>query len=383
MKLSPSELLVLQTIQQSGGISRKTVADKTGLSQASITKISKMLLEQRFIVEGNRIGSGQGRKEVLLYPNPDKFYFLGIDIGGYRVRLALADYNLEISHEHEYLMTEFDEREDVLQELMMRIDAFLNESGRTHIDAIGIGVTGIVDSGRSRILNIPNCNGWDNLNIVHEMERRYRCPVYLEESGRAMACGEKILGKARDIEDFIVVHIAFGVVAGVFINGQPLRGFNNVAGLLGHITVDDKTYRCLCGNYGCLETTVTYPMLEEEYRNKQGDGPRMLDAYGMNNKNALDVCITAGKSIGVVLSNVINLFNPAMVFVGGPVFDHFPLIFEEVKRTILLRANRFATVGMKLAKSSFHDRQGIMGALALAGSRCLTEEIERLEVRGS
>ncbi|MCQ6560281.1 ROK family transcriptional regulator [Paenibacillus mendelii] len=378
MKLNPSELLVIKTIQQSDGVSRKAIADKTGLSQASITNISKVLLEQKYIIEGNRIGNGLGRKEVLLYPNPDKFCFLGVDIGGYRVRLALADHNLEISHEQEFLMDEFEGKENVLEELMARIDSFLSVSQREKVDAIGVGVTGIINTERSEILNIPNCKGWDNVNIRHVLKQRYACPVYLEESGRAMAYAEKMLGKAKAVNDFIVVHIAFGVVAGIFINGQPLRGLNNVAGLLGHITVDDTSYRCLCGNYGCLETTVTYPMLEEEYQKKESDGRLLLDAYRMNNKNALDVCVTGGKSIGVVLSNVINLFNPAAIYVGGPVFDHFPLLFEEVKRTILLRANRFATVGMKLEKSTFHDRQGVMGALALAGNFYLSEDIEQI-----
>ncbi|TMV44203.1 ROK family transcriptional regulator [Paenibacillus mesophilus] len=376
--LSSTDISVLTSIQQNDGISRKALAEKTGLSQASITKITHKLVSEAYIREGERIGNGLGRKEVLLYPNPHKFKFLGIDIGGYRVRMALADYRYELTHYEQFPVDELEQQEDVLQELMARIAAFLEAAGAPAVDAIGVSVTGIIDMEKRRILNIPNLNRWNDVNIVEGLSKRFEAPVYLEESGRTMAFAEKLLGKAKEAADFIVVHIAYGVVAGIFINGQPLRGVNNVGGLLGHITVDEKGIRCRCGNYGCLENIVTFPMLEGRYRNMSGTanpGP-LPEAYRINDKTALDVCLEAGKSIGIALSNVINLFNPEIIYLGGPVMEQFPIIFEEVRRTVLLRANRFATVGLKLEASSFGDRQGILGALTLAGASYLESRME-------
>ncbi|MCQ6562148.1 ROK family transcriptional regulator [Paenibacillus mendelii] len=366
MKASPSEISVLQWIQNSDGVSRKTLAEKLQLSQASITIITKTLIDKAFIVEGDRIGKGLGRKEVMLYPNPDKFRFLGIDIGGYRIRLALSDNSLQLLHQVEYLMEELEERSDMMQVLLNHIHTFFAQCNITAVDAIGIGVTGIIDKEHKRVMNIPNVNNWDDLDIVDRLSAQFECPVYLDESGRVMALAEKVLGKAKDVDDFIVVHIAYGVVAGVMINDAPLRGANNVGGLLGHITVDERAGRCLCGNYGCLENIVTYPMIEKEFRKREHHANSMAANYALNNKNAIDVCIDAGKALGIALSNVVNLFNPQIVYLGGPVFDDFPIVFEETKRTILLRANRFATIGMKLEYSSFGNQQGILGALTLA-----------------
>ncbi|RKN61999.1 ROK family transcriptional regulator [Paenibacillus ginsengarvi] len=368
MTLNATEILVLTIIQQSDGISRKTLAEKTDLSQASITKITHKLVGEAYISEGARIGSGLGRKEVLLIANPDKFKFLGIDIGGYRVRIALADYRYEVTHNEEFLIEYLEDKENVLQELIDKVETFLAAAGTPCVDAIGVSVTGIIDMEKRNILNIPNLNRWNDVNIVDGLTERFKAPVFLEESGRTMAFAEKLMGKAKDVADFIVVHVAFGVVAGAFINRQPLRGANNVGGLLGHITVDEKGIRCRCGNYGCLENIVTFPMLGGQYREKSASGMSLLEAYRINDKMALDVCIEAGYAIGTALSNVVNLFNPETIYLGGPVFDRFPIIFEEVKRTVLLRANRFATLGMKLEASSFGDRQGILGALTLAGT---------------
>lgn len=367
--LNASDILVLTEIHKNEGISRKRLAEKTGLSQASLTKITHKLVAEAYIAEGERIGSGQGRKEVLLTPNPDKFKFLGIDIGGHRLRIALANYSYELIRVEEYLIGDLEDKEDVMRELVGKLRSFLEAAGTASVDAIGVSVTGIIDIGRRTILNIPNLNRWNRMPVAEVLSQSFDCPVYLEESGRTMAYAEKLTGKAKDADDFIVVHVAYGVVAGIFTNGELLRGAGNVGGLLGHITVDEKGIRCRCGNYGCLENVATFPMLEGEFRRRMEDGSASLaEAYRINDKDALDICIGAGKAIGIALSNVVNLFNPEIIYLGGPVFERFPIVFEEVKRTVLLRANRFATVGMALDKTTFGDRQGLQGALTLAGT---------------
>lgn len=371
--LSTREIEALRIIRQQDGISRKALAEMMGLSQASITNMSKELIDRHYIVEGERVGQGMGRREVLLQINPRKFRYLGIDIGAYRFRLALSDSNLNLTHEQVYLTEAFKQESNPMPAMLDRIDRFLADAGvtREEIDAAGIGVSGIVDKSRTRIVNLPNVESWEALDIVAVFGEHLGCPVFLDESGRAMALAEKRYGQAKTVEDFIIVHIAYSIVAGVMINGQLLRGFNNVAGLLGHITADERVGRCLCGNYGCLENQVTFPMIKSAYLRESKSKATVTDALRENDKTAIDVCIASGKAIGVALSNTVNLFNPEVIYISGPVFEHLPLVFEETKRTILLRANRYATVNLRLLSSSYGDRQGMMGALALAGTAML------------
>jgi len=375
MKLNQSEREVIDLIHNSNGISRKALSEATGLSQASITNVTKSLVQQNYILEGERVGNGLGRKEVQLYPNPMRFKFLGIDIGGFRLRLAIANNNLEILYEREHLIKEINEEEDIMEGLVRRIDNFLKDVNVPveDLDAIGVGVTGIVDNEQRRIVNIPNLDRWNDLPISEVFGERYKATVYLDESGRTMALAEKLRGKASTYQNFAVVHLAFGIVAGIMVNGQPVRGMNNVGGLLGHIMADESAGQCLCGNYGCLELIATYPMFEENYEKLGGKESSIVEAYQLNDKTALNVCMTAGNAIGVALSSVVNLFNPEALLLGGPVFEKFPLVFDEMKRTLLMRANRFATVGMKFEKSSFGDREGLMGALAMANTQFISK----------
>jgi len=374
MKLDSIEIQILNYIRNFGGVSRKAIAETLRLSQATITKVTKVLMDQHYIVEGDRIGKGMGRKEVQLYLNPQKFRFLGIDIGGYRVRLALSDYCLEMTRYKEYLTAEFDVGPDRMKTLLNMVDLFLTECQleSTGISAIGISVTGIVDLQMKRMMGFPHPVPWGEADIVNRMQTRYNCPVYLDESGRTMALTERISGKAKEMDDFMVVQIGFGVAAGIMINGRLVRGANHAGGLLGHITADEKAGRCSCGNYGCLENLAAYPAMEDAYRRKAGEFQSLAEAYPLKDKIAIDVCIAAGKAIGSAMSNAINLFNPHTIYMGGPVFEQFPLIVEETKRTILIRANRLAALHIQLAPNSFGMKQGIMGALELARDSLIT-----------
>lgn len=372
MTLNSSEKQILELISFGQGRSRKKIAEILNLTQGTITNVTKNFLEQGLIVEGERVSSGMGRKEVLLYAHPNKFTYMGIDIGGHSVRFSLGNNGLELLQTHECLMAELTPEVERGEALLRKIDEFLALCGTdaAAIDAIGIGITGIVDAAHQTVLNMPNAEHWDNLNLVSLLNARYQCPVFLDESGRTIALAEQMSGEARNIDDFIVVQVGYGIAAGIMIDGRPLRGVNNAAGLLGHITADPNGSRCSCGNYGCLENILTFPMLESEFIRRGGSGS-LAEAYRLNDKVALDVCLDAGQALGIALSNVVNLFNPETIYIGGPMFDVMPLLLDETKRTITLRANRFSTLTLKLERTSFGSRQGLIGALALAKIRLI------------
>lgn len=394
MQVTGTALVLLELIHLHQPISRKELAQRSGLTQPTVTNITRELISHEYIIEGERISRGAGRKEVLLLSNPNKFHYLGIDIGGHKIRFALSNNNLEILHQMEVPMFTLHNPEETINALASQISQFLSDSqfSANKLDAIGIGVTGIVNAEQDRILNIPNaCNweeveistiGWDNVPIVSALQNLFHCPVFLDEGGRTMALAEKLFGKAKEVDNFIVVHVGLGIVAGLMSAGNLLRGESNSGGLLGHITVDENGKRCKCGNFGCLELYGTYPMMEERYRTLGGTFDSLAEGYRNNDKTALDVCIDAGNAIGTALSNVINLFNPKRIYLGGRPFHDLPIILDELKRTIRLRANRFATLVLEIEKTSFGEMEGIYGALTMAKSNLISVGLTSLQEQG-
>jgi len=373
LKLNSSEKLILELVSFTDQISRKQISEVSDLSPSSVTNITKHLIDQQYIEEGQRIGEGMGRKEVLLHANPHKFHFLGIDIGGFNVRIAISDNHLNILSQTEIRMVTLNHEEDKAAALLKEVQAFLARCNflAESISAIGIGVTGIVGMDFRTILNIPNNQTWNNVNLTDPLAAFFHCPIFLEEGGRTMALLEMKIGKAKTFNDFITVHVGHGIAAGIIINGQMMRGVNNTAGLLGHITADPTGNRCLCGNYGCLENIITFPMLDRSYVQQNGEHKHIADGFALRDKRAIEVCLKAGEAFGIALSNTVNLFNPQALLIGGRMFDLMPLLFEETKRTIMLRANQFSTLSLKIDKSSFGEDEGILGALVLAKARLI------------
>jgi N-acetylglucosamine repressor len=107
-------------------------------------------------------------------------------------------------------------------------------------------------------------------------------------------------------------------------------------------------------------------MINKQFKRRSGQDVSVIEAFQQNDKTALEVCLEAGQAFGIALSNVVNLFNPQTIFIGGNVFKDLPILFEETKRTILLRGNRFSTISLTLSPTSFGEKQGLLGALCLA-----------------
>ena len=375
MKLIWTEQQILELISFGRGISRKKIAETLGVTQATTTKIAKQFLEQGLIIEGERIGNGLGRKEVQLHANPNKFTYLGIDIGGYNIRFALSDHQLNIQHESTFLLSDLIAIENRMDLLLHALHKFLDmhHIDQSAIDAVGIGVTGIVEEDRKTIVTVPNVPAWEDIPVVDVIREQMGCRVYLDEGGRTMALAEQMLGAAEHLTNVVVVHVGrIGIVSGIVVHGHMLRGDANTAGLLGHIVADPNGIRCFCGNYGCLENIITYHMLQFEFEKLGGTGS-IEEAYRKNDKTAMDVCIAGGKAFGIALSSVVNLFNPNTIFIGGLMFQEMPLLLDETKRTLMLRANRFSTLKLKLEETSFGLEQGIFGALALAKKSFIQE----------
>jgi glucokinase len=326
-------------------------------------------------------------------------FAIGVDLGGTNLRIAAVDVSGRVL---EKISTDAEVargRDYVLDEMCKNVRdmaAKLGDGGR--LAGIGIGVPGIIDRQTGLVHESPNLPGWRDYPVRDEIERRLRTKVILENDANAAALGEKWLGIASRVDDMCMLTLGTGVGGGVVLEGKIWHGMTGMAGELGHTTVDPHGVKCGCGNQGCLEqyasaTAVKRMALEAIAR---GDAPELAKAMNRDpefsakaihqmaiqgDEPARQIFRTVGKSLGIALANVINIFNLPMYVIGGGVanaWDTFaPAMLEEVrKRSFVYTATASAVDGISgdgvgsprrtlITRASLGSDAGLFGAARL------------------
>ncbi len=182
------------------------------------------------------------------------YYAIGVDLGGTNLRIAAVDESGKLLAKTELETGVSRGREHVIDELCRATEAMQAKyKGVAELCGIGVGVPGLIDSESGRLLESPNLPGWSNYDVKGDIERRLGTAVILENDANAAALGEQWLGAGRDVESMCMYTLGTGVGGGLVLNGKIWRGWNGMAGELGHCNVEPEGHPCNCGSHGCLE----------------------------------------------------------------------------------------------------------------------------------
>ncbi len=251
--------LVLQLIQGRGPISRKAIAQISGLSQASVSGITGELIARGLVHEaGEADGQGRvGRREVLLRLNAHAGYVVGVMLAMRAIVCVLTDLDANVLHAMETPLPFVDQAgpvpkvfpaDDVIHATIQAIEHLLDiaQLDPARLLGIGVGVNGIVDAdiGVSRLA--PHF-GWRNVPLAAPLAAHFGISVLLENDGRALTIAEQWFGTGRGVDHFVTVVAGHGIGAGVIANGQIYRGAMSGAGEFGHIVLQPDGPRCSCG----------------------------------------------------------------------------------------------------------------------------------------
>jgi glucokinase len=253
-----------------------------------------------------------------------------------------------------------------------------------HCKGVGIGAPGAVDFEAGRIIFAPNL-GWKDLPLKKELEKRLDVPVFLENDCNVCTLGvheRELGGKPRHL---IGMFIGTGIGGGLILDGKLYSGANHTAGEIGHMIMEVDGPKCGCGNKGCLEAlasrtamfnriqaavkdgqkTLLTEMLGEKFDNlKSGD---LRKALRRGDKFVEKVIEDAAEYIGIAVGNLVNLFNPEIVVLGGGVID----ALEDEMVGIITEVAHDYTIpgsdkGLEIIVSKLGNDAGITGAAVLA-----------------
>jgi predicted NBD/HSP70 family sugar kinase len=190
---------------------------------------------------------------------------------------------------------------------------------------VGVGLAGFVDALSGKLRYSP-IFGWRDVPLVSLLQERLHVPISIDNDVNTLTLTELLFGTGQGISNFFTVTIGRGVGMGVVVNGQLYRGATGWAGEFGHIVIDPDGPACACGKSGCLETYISDPALVRLAREAVAKGNLHASIQTVNDlvaaaergeRAAREILAAAGEKLGVAISNLVNVFNPALIIISG------------------------------------------------------------------
>lgn len=338
--------IVYRLIDQHGPISRIQIAEQSQLAPASVTKITRQLLQRGLIKEVDQQASTGGRRAISIVTEAHPFHTIAVRLGRRDATIALYDLQGKSLGEEHYGLSE-NTQETVEAALFAAIGNFLNHYQHRirELIAISVAVPGLVDPTAGVIRYMPHISV-DNWPLVENIQRHFHVTSFVGHDIRSLALAEHYFGVTMDSPDSLLVRVHRGVGAGIVVNGQIFLGNKGNVGEIGHIQIDPLGERCHCGNFGCLETVVSNAAIEHRVQHLLQQGyPGKLSpdnctitaickAANRGDALAQEVIEHAGQHLGKAISIAINLFNPQKVVIAGEITDSAKILLPAIQRSI-------------------------------------------------
>jgi predicted NBD/HSP70 family sugar kinase len=217
---------------------------------------------------------------------------------------------------------------DTLMELVRSMLKTADEDSR--LVGIGIAVPGVVTDSAGLVRFAPNL-GWTDVPLSSMLKSRVggRVPVHLGNDAELGALSEHTRGAGRHKHDLIYISCDVGVGGGVIVGGVPMMGASGYAGEIGHQPFNPRGHTCRCGNVGCWEVEIGSHAVAEAVGCPVEEIHRLVD-YLQPGTRVPSELRRLGRSLGLGLGGLVNVFNPEMVILGGVLRWVFPLVREDV-----------------------------------------------------
>lgn len=348
--------LVVNTILNFGPISRTKISDITSLGLSTVSNIVADLIKKDFIYETGEEESSGGRRPILLEFNCNDRFVLGIKIGLDGIVIGLTNMKSQIldkvftsSPVNQGEVTIFKVLIKAIQDLISN-----NKINRDKVIGCGIGVSGFVHQ-KEGVLISSKILGWREIRFKELLEEKYNFPVFVDKDVNTLTLAEKRFGVGEKLKNFICITIGKGIGAGIVIDGSIYHGTYGGAGDFGHIVIDKDGPLCYCGKRGCLEvfssdqfiidktkeavksgkTTLLKAFLKEEEGLDSISVDMTLRAAREGDVIAKNIFQEVGRNLGIGVVNLISLFDPELIAVGGEGAKAGELIFHPIREVVI------------------------------------------------
>ena len=340
--------IVINTILNYGPISRTRISEFTDLGLSTVSNIVADLIKRELIYETGEEESSGGRRAILLEFNCNDRFVLGIKIGLDGIIIGLVNMKSKILDQH-FIPSPVKSNEEIVLEVLIK--AIRGLISKNHIKAekivgCGIGVSGLVNQ-KEGMLVFSKILGWEKIRFREILEKEFNFPIFVDKDVNVLTLAEKRFGVGKGINNFICITIGKGVGAGIVVKGDIYHGSYGGAGDFGHTIIDKDGPLCYCGKRGCLETFSSDQFIinkiKEALSNQQDTMikdlnsitvDRVLKAAQEGDIVSRNIFQEVGKNLAMGIVNLISLFDPELIVVGGEGVKAGELIFPTMRKVI-------------------------------------------------
>jgi len=312
---------------------------------------------------------------------------IAMDLGGTKMRVALIDRTGDLIQRDSEPTLANQSREQTLERLTSIITRLVSSTGDRKLVGIVASLASLVDPVTGTMNNPPNLPGWDNFSLKPLLEATFNLPFWAANDATLGAIGEHACGIGQGISNLLYITVSTGIGGGIIVNGSPFLGSRGFAGELGHMSIDRNGPSCACGNRGCLEMFASGTAIARFARERLENGETSLilemagkDITNVNSKMVMEAADRRdplgvelieqfARDLGLGLVNLIHIFDPQMIIIGGGVSQSSRTYSAALDATIRSNVIPHLKEHINVVTSVLGDDASLLGAATLAFQR--------------
>ena len=381
---------ILIALQRRHELSKSQLARQLYISPATVGSIVADLMDEGLIRSVGAGPSTGGRPAERLILNGDRQVAVGVDLGGTSAQIGVLSLAGDLLA-HWRMPFQFQQQEVQLEPILAGVAQALDAFDGRPILGIGVAVPGLLDLDGGTVRYAANLS-WRDVPIRELFARAFDLPIVMNRNTNAALLGDDWWSDMATADPSIFVTLGSGIGAALRIDGRFVQGAASMAGELGHIPIDPDGPLCNCGQRGCLEALASGRAVQARYNQLRRTGqtpatqPRhddpikviteadtpddvtlaeVLKRAAAGERLAVEVLAEAAHVLGVGVTILTNLLNPAVIVLGGELMDAGDLLLRPIVRHIQAHALPDAASAVTVAASSLRGEASVIGAATL------------------
>jgi len=388
--LDTQEKQIFNLLQKNKHMSKKEISLLTNIKLTTLNYIMQPLEQSKIIVPKSIGESSGGRKPILYDVNLSDFHVIGIDISRLYTQVVITNLKMEILCEETFYM----DASCTPEETVKRIEKIVDKSyvilklESTKLLGIGLGTVGPLDI-KKGIMISPiyfSAVGWLNVPIKSMLEEKLKCPIIIENGANTAVVAEYFYGIGKEFSNIAYFNCGVGIRTGTISSRNLIRTIDDEEDAFGHMIIDIDGEQCKCGNFGCIECYSSIHAITEKFSAEIKKGRHTIIDKPLKDIEYKDICNAAEKNdnlaqeiitasaliLGTGLANYINLVNPRLVVLSGPLIMNSKLFYDECIKVVMKKLHSDRGKRILFSRGGYFKQNAIsVGAAALVIERFL------------